>query len=67
MTTHEETDNSLHFVIPAKPNVKLAELSDEELEKAAGGYTPTITLTIWTVSVTVSVTHYITDNAPKWK
>jgi hypothetical protein len=37
ITVHEETDNSLHFVIPPKLTPNLAELSDEELEKVAGG------------------------------
>jgi hypothetical protein len=37
MTAHGETGNSLHFVIPAKPPVNLDELSDEELERVAGG------------------------------
>ena len=36
MTAHEENENSLHFVIPAKPKTT-AELSDEDLEKVAGG------------------------------
>jgi|SRR5579871_3710505 len=36
MTVHEEDGNSLHFVIPAKPK-EMSELSDEELEKVAGG------------------------------
>src|SRR5947209_3033794 len=37
MTVHEENENSLHFVVPAKPSANLSELSDEELEKVAGG------------------------------
>src|SRR5262245_34874895 len=36
MMVHEENENSLHFVIPTKPKA-VAELSDEELEKVAGG------------------------------
>ena len=32
---HEETETTLHFVLPPKPQE--GELSDEELEKAAGG------------------------------
>ena len=36
MTVHEENENSLHFVIPTKPKTA-AELSDEDLEKVAGG------------------------------
>jgi hypothetical protein len=37
MTAHEETEHSLHFVIPMKPEADLSELSDEDLEKVAGG------------------------------
>ncbi|BAI74509.1 nitrile hydratase (plasmid) [Azospirillum sp. B510] len=37
MTAHEETPDALHFVIPAKPQIDLDELSDEDLEKVAGG------------------------------
>lgn len=37
MTAHEETENSIHFVIPMKPQVTLGELSDEDLESIAGG------------------------------
>src|SRR5262245_15111257 len=37
MTAHAEDENSLHFVIPMKPKQNLDELSDEELEKIAGG------------------------------
>jgi hypothetical protein len=37
MTVHEEAEDSLHFVIPAKPRSNVAELSDEDLEKIAGG------------------------------
>jgi hypothetical protein len=37
ITVHEETPDSLHFVIPVKPKGDLAELSDEDLEKVAGG------------------------------
>jgi hypothetical protein len=37
MTVHEEDENHLHFVIPQKPKVDIAELSDADLEKVAGG------------------------------
>ena len=37
MTVHEESEHSLHFVIPVKPRADLEELSDEDLEKVAGG------------------------------
>src|SRR5262249_4475208 len=47
MTVHEENENSLHFVIPMKPKTNLSELSDEELEKVAGG-TDIVSITIIT-------------------
>ncbi|BAI74512.1 nitrile hydratase (plasmid) [Azospirillum sp. B510] len=37
IAAHEETADALHFVIPAKPWSDLDELSDEDLEKVAGG------------------------------
>ena len=37
MTAYAEDANHLHFVIPAKPKIDLDELSDEDLEKVAGG------------------------------
>src|SRR5262249_21677743 len=37
MSAYQEDENSLHFVIPMKPKANLTELSDEELEKVAGG------------------------------
>jgi hypothetical protein len=36
---HEENANTLHFSIPPTPS-NLTELSDDELEKVAGGITP---------------------------
>ena len=38
---HEEEAGSWHIVLPAKPE-NLGELSEEELEKVAGGVTPTV-------------------------
>jgi hypothetical protein len=38
---HEEDANTLHFSIPPTPS-NLSELSDDELEKVAGGITPTV-------------------------
>jgi hypothetical protein len=46
MTVHEESETSLHFVIPAKPASDLDELSDEDLEKVAGGTDVTVVFTI---------------------
>jgi len=44
MTVHEEAADSLHFVIPAKPRLNIAELSDEDLDKIAGGTDVLVTL-----------------------
>ena len=46
ITVHEETPDSLHFVIPDKPKGKLDELSDEDLEKVAGGIDAFTTATV---------------------
>jgi len=37
ITAHAEDAEHLHFVIPAKPDIDFDELSDEDLEKIAGG------------------------------
>jgi hypothetical protein len=37
ITAHAEDENHLYFVIPAKPGANLSELSDDDLEKVAGG------------------------------
>jgi len=52
MTAHQETENSLHFVIPAKPRASLDELSDDDLEKIAGG----TDLVLLPIAVTVAIT-----------
>ncbi|BAI74516.1 nitrile hydratase (plasmid) [Azospirillum sp. B510] len=46
MTAHEETADTIHFVIPAKPRIDLDELSDEDLEKVAGGVDIVTTITV---------------------
>jgi len=53
MTAHQEDENSLHFVIPVKPRENLDELTDEELEKVAGG-TDIVTAIIVTVAATAA-------------
>jgi len=47
ITAHAEDAGHLHLVIPAKPGVDMDELSDEDLEKIAGG---TATLGIFLVA-----------------
>jgi len=54
MSVHEEDANSLHFVIPMKPQANLEELSDEELEKVAGGTDIGVTISI-SVAVALSI------------
>ena len=56
MTVHEENENSLHFVIPAKPKANASsELSDEELEKVAGGTDVLTTIVAATIALVTSV------------
>jgi hypothetical protein len=55
---HEEDDNTVHFTIPPAPS-NIAELSDEDLEKVAGGTDIVMTLllagTVAAVSVATAV------------
>ncbi|WPL16509.1 NHLP leader peptide domain protein [Thiorhodovibrio winogradskyi] len=63
MTAHQEDADHLHFVIPAKPAVDLDELSDEDLEKIAGGVelvTSLVTVGTAAVSVTVVASAVVT-------
>jgi Nitrile hydratase, alpha chain len=57
MTVHEEEESSLHFVIPMKPQANLDQLSDEDLEKVAGGTDLAVTVAIvsavWLVASTI--------------
>ncbi|BAI74510.1 nitrile hydratase (plasmid) [Azospirillum sp. B510] len=55
MTAHEETADALHFVIPAKPQIDLDELSDEDLEKVAGGVDVSLTVFVATVAITAGL------------
>lgn len=41
VVVHEEPPGSWHIVIPARP-ANTTELSDQDLEKLAGGVTPTV-------------------------
>jgi hypothetical protein len=52
IVVHEETPGSWHIVLPAKPG-NANELSEQELEKVAGGVTPTIVVsTVSTAMIT---------------
>jgi hypothetical protein len=54
MKAHEETADAIHFVIPAKPRIDLDELSDEDLEKVAGGVDVITTLGVAIVTAVVA-------------
>jgi hypothetical protein len=53
MTAHAEDENSLHFAIPMKPPQKLDELSDQDLEKVAGGTDVSIGTALFSVAQAV--------------
>ena len=68
MTVHEETADSLHFVIPAKPSQALDELSDEDLEKVAGGVIP-LAVAVVTLVASASTSAFsvvLTQNKGNW-
>jgi hypothetical protein len=71
MTVHEENENDLHFVLPAKPRLNLAELSDAELEKVAGGTDVIATITtVVSTTITAALTALIIgdelNKSQKW-
>ncbi|WP_052293721.1 NHLP leader peptide family RiPP precursor [Azospirillum sp. B510] len=75
ITAHEETAEALHFVIPAKPRIDLDELSEEDLEKVAGGVdalaTALVTITISIASMVGTAASaggvtYLTAKGAKW-
>ena len=45
IVVHEETPGSWHIILPPKP-ADIRELSEAELEKVAGGTTPTIVASV---------------------
>jgi hypothetical protein len=49
ISVHEEDDSHLHFVIPAKPQADVSELSDADLEKVAGGVDVLVTVAVVSV------------------
>jgi hypothetical protein len=65
IVVHEEGPGTWHIVLPAKPaNAK--ELSEEDLEKVAGGATPTIIVSAETITLIVSATKSITEDEAGW-
>jgi hypothetical protein len=65
IVVHEEAPGTWHIVIPAKP-ASSQELSDAELEKVAGGTTPTITLVSTVSSLILTPTQHISESEGGW-
>jgi hypothetical protein len=65
ISVHEEDANSLHFVIPMKPAGDLTELSDQDLERVAGGTdvvtTAMTVVAAYLITTAVSVTLKVDD------
>lgn len=65
ITAHEEGPDSVHFVIPLKPAASLEELSDEDLEKVAGGVDVIVSITILATLAGTS-TIIFSEQMAKW-
>jgi hypothetical protein len=65
IVVHEEKPGSWHIVLPAEP-AGAQELSDADLEKVAGGTTPTITLVSAVSSLILTPTQAISENEGGW-
>jgi len=57
IVVHEERGRDWHIVVPARP-ARAGELSDEDLERVAGGTDPltTVVATVGSATVTIMVT-----------
>jgi hypothetical protein len=55
ISVHQEEPGSWHIVLPARPSTT-GELSEEELERVAGGITPTISAAVAISFVGVAAT-----------
>jgi hypothetical protein len=62
---HEEAAGTWHIVLPAKP-AEAQELSNADLEKVAGGTTPTITLVSGVASLILTPTQRISESEGGW-
>jgi len=64
---HEEDANTLHFSIPPAPS-NLAELSDQDLERVAGGtdITVAIVATAITAAGTLALSVTVTNSDKPW-
>ena len=65
IVVHEEAAGTWHIVLPAKP-AEAQELSDADLEKVAGGTTPTITLVSAVSSLILTPTQSISESEGGW-
>jgi len=63
ITAHAEDARHLHLVIPAKPDIDLDELSDEDLEKVAGGIGLALFLSLVAAAVSGVATAAVTVSA----
>ncbi len=65
IVVHEEEPGSWHIVLPAKP-AEAQELSDEDLERVAGGTTPTITVVSAVSSLLLTASQAVSENKGGW-
>jgi hypothetical protein len=65
IVVHEEAAGTWHIVLPAKP-AEAQELSNADLEKVAGGTTPTISLVSAVSSLILTPTQRISENEGGW-
>lgn len=62
ISAYQEDADSLHFVIPERPKGDLDELSDEDLEKVAGGL-GVVGVTVLLGTIVVSITASVVGSA----
>jgi hypothetical protein len=63
IVVHEETPGSWHIVLPPRP-ANTTELSEQDLEKVAGGFTPTlVVVSITAASIGASISTSISASA----
>jgi hypothetical protein len=62
IVVHEEPAGSWHIVLPARP-ANVGELSDEDLEKVAGGYSMIVPVLLTAIGISVTVASGISASA----
>jgi hypothetical protein len=65
IVVHEEAAGTWHVVLPAKP-ADAQELSNADLEKVAGGTTPTIVVSTAVSSLILTPTQRISESEGGW-